>query len=69
LLTSSISADAGADDGLGADSGAFALEFAFQPDERGQPEGDEQLGDLPDALPESAEERRVGCQPEIHRTS
>ena len=33
---------------------------------RGQPECDEQLDDLPDALPGPAEEGRIGCQPEIH---
>src|SRR5689334_12857416 len=55
-----------ADDGLRADAGRFALQFAFQPDEGGQAEGDEQLDDLPDPLSGPAEERRVGRQPEIH---
>ena len=56
----------GADDGLGANAGALALQFALEADERRQAERDEQLDDLTGALPRTAEERRVRCQPEVH---
>ena len=41
----------GPDDGLRAQPGALVLDFAFQADERGQPECDEQLDELTGALP------------------
>jgi hypothetical protein len=50
---------------LGAHSGAFALDLAFQTDQRCQAEGDEQLDDLARALTRTAEERRIG-QPQVH---
>lgn len=47
----------GPDDRLGAQSGALALDGAFQADERGQPERDEQLDEVPDTLYVAAQER------------
>ena len=58
------------DDRLGPQSGALAVDLAFQPDQpdqRGQPEGDQQLDDLAAALSGSAEQGRAAppVQPEI----
>ena len=53
------------DDRLGPQSGALAVDLAFQPDQRGQPEGDQQLDDLAAALSGSAEQGRIG-QPGLH---
>ena len=44
-----------ADDGLRAQTGTLALDFAFQADEGGQAERDHEFDDLPRALPGAAE--------------
>jgi hypothetical protein len=54
-----------ADDGLGAQPGALALDLALETDQRSQAEGDEELDDLSRALSRAAEELRIG-QPELH---
>jgi hypothetical protein len=56
----------GPDDGLGAQPRALALDLAFNADERGQAERDEQFHDLPGALTGTAEERVTGRQPRLH---
>ena len=54
-----------ADDRLGAQAGALAVDLAFQADQRGQAEGDQQFDDLPAALSGTAEQWRIG-QPGLH---
>ena len=56
----------GADDRLRADACALALDLALEADQCGQPERDEQLDNLTDALSRSAEERRIGGQPDVY---
>jgi hypothetical protein len=50
---------------LRAQTRTLALDFAFEADERGEPECDQQADDLPGSLTRAPEERRVRGQHEV----